>query len=195
MNEDKSDIFSEPAMGRASSRSIAYIEDSTAANLYQSILIQFSPDVLVQNGAPTQEEARNRSKGLYSNTHYLNTRDKSEFDILVPEEDYYWAQETLENAADKTDGEIYFSEEFLGRGLETAVDDAISAQKMASEGDDLFYHTSSAHARALETAVDRVNEKDTNYQIFGFGYDSALEHLKQSTLNSFYQRFVPREDI
>lgn len=195
MYEEKPNVFSEPAMGRASSRSVAYIEDSTAANLYQSILLQFSPDILVQNGAPSQEEARNRSKGLYSNAHFLNARDKSEFDILVPEEDYYWAQETLEEAAHKTEGEIYFSEEFLGRGLETAIDDAISAQKMISEGDELFYHTSSAHARALETAVDRVNEKHTNYQVFGFGYDTALEHFKQSTLNSFYQRFVPRDKI
>lgn len=187
---DTNQLFSRSEMGRASNRSLAYLEKDTAERFYDEVLEKFTPDLLVQNGGPSEEIAQERAKGLASNAHYLEENGRNSFDILIPEQEYGWTDDVIEPLAENNNSHVYLSEKMLGRNLKTALDDVQAAHEITNESDEIFYHTSSAHARALETAANETHQGEREYKVFGFGSDPFLEHLKHGVFNKAYQKFT-----
>lgn len=187
------ELYSDAEMGRALSRKWSMIDELDAERNYRKFTQSTEPGLLVLNGSPSKEIAEKRAWGVATSVDYFAGKGY-EFDILSPEEEFEWCKDILEETCATYGVDIHLSEEQIDREqLETAIDDVIAADNFTEDSDTIVYHTSSAHAKAVESAAETVHEDPRQYEVLGFNGDSGLDHIKQAA-NAWLQRnWYPRK--
>lgn len=181
--------YSKKVMGKSLTNGwLSTTHPEEASIRYEKFVEENNPDLLVLLGSPDYETSRRRAEGLVSNLHYFSEEHEDlDATVLTPEEELEWNEDLLEEAASDYKTDIEISEDYLGSKLETTLDDVLAADMATEQEDNIMYHTTAAHAKAVKSAAETIHQDSRRYTVLRFGRDKLALYLARSK-NAFLQK-------